>query len=748
MVSMIYDLLYCMPLSVILVMIIGPYLGLIELNRPTYIASVFLSVFVAWYQYADKKLKILIPLVVTAVGAGGVLLFRSGQMPELLWKYSFVVWILIFAVFGLLLSKLICFSVWLRRLSGLVLAGVAFASCLLEIKTAKSIVALLFLLLLLFLAEEVQEHWKKSGNSDKKPHMVFIAPFLVLACGIVYFLPAPERPYDWAFAVNIWENMTENLRKTTRFLPGNSEEYGRLGFSESGSILGSFNRDGKEIMELTAGKDAGPLLYLSGKVFNKYDGRQWVMTEEQATPDVMLDTMETEVAVEKYDYKYEDDYLRKTGYFLKYQYFRTKVLFMPLKPRLEGDKVSDISFTFKDGEIVAKKKQGYGTEYRVNFNRLNKEHKVFEEFVNAASPIDKKEWRNETVRYALQKAPGYSYEDYLQYRERVKQMYYEPVNCSPEVEELLEEVFEGCESDYARLKRLELWLASMTYTNNPGKFPTKVDSPESFLDYFLLEKPEGYCVHFTTAFAMIARSMGYPTRCVQGFYVYRGNEETVMVTTDMSHSWPEVYFDHVGWVPFEPTPSPYRDVAWSLRSEEDALRAEQEDGQEKEWGGVTPFYADDSPILPSEEPVEEPKKKMGNPLPILIPIALAVLFAFGYLAIDARATIKRFEKLEPEEKIRARCRQNLYLFSVLESRPESGETLEEYGKRVGGEYSEKAKGFLNCYEELSYLREPVTEDQIETVERSFEELCNLLKERKKHKYFIYWLRSFSEKNRK
>ncbi|MCC6270599.1 MAG: transglutaminase domain-containing protein [Microbacteriaceae bacterium] len=70
----------------------------------------------------------------------------------------------------------------------------------------------------------------------------------------------------------------------------------------------------------------------------------------------------------------------------------------------------------------------------------------------------------------------------------------------------------------------------------------------------------GYCIHFASAMAVMARTLGIPSRvavgllpgekladAAQGPHVYR-------VTTQDVHTWPELYFDGIGWTRFEPTP--------------------------------------------------------------------------------------------------------------------------------------------------------------------------------------------------
>lgn len=80
----------------------------------------------------------------------------------------------------------------------------------------------------------------------------------------------------------------------------------------------------------------------------------------------------------------------------------------------------------------------------------------------------------------------------------------------------------------------------------------------------------GYCVHFASAMAVMARSLGIPSRVVVGFLP--GSSQLIngvssyAVTTHDLHSWPELYFQNIGWVQFEPTPgrgqlSEYADVS-------------------------------------------------------------------------------------------------------------------------------------------------------------------------------------------
>jgi transglutaminase-like putative cysteine protease len=77
-----------------------------------------------------------------------------------------------------------------------------------------------------------------------------------------------------------------------------------------------------------------------------------------------------------------------------------------------------------------------------------------------------------------------------------------------------------------------------------------------------LEVRSGYCVHFSSAMAAMARTLGIPARVAVGFTpgmlgaVEGTGAEQVQytVTTHDLHAWPELYFQDIGWVRFEPTP--------------------------------------------------------------------------------------------------------------------------------------------------------------------------------------------------
>ena len=73
---------------------------------------------------------------------------------------------------------------------------------------------------------------------------------------------------------------------------------------------------------------------------------------------------------------------------------------------------------------------------------------------------------------------------------------------------------------------------------------------------FLFESKRGYCEYFASAMGDMLRSLGIPTRLVNGYGPGTLDNQThqYVVHGDDVHTWVESYFPKYGWIPFEPTP--------------------------------------------------------------------------------------------------------------------------------------------------------------------------------------------------
>ena len=88
-----------------------------------------------------------------------------------------------------------------------------------------------------------------------------------------------------------------------------------------------------------------------------------------------------------------------------------------------------------------------------------------------------------------------------------------------------------------------------------------LDSPSGAaknpLDHFLFESKRGHCEFYSTAMAVLLRTIGIPTRNVTGFVggTYNRFGHFYAVRQGDAHSWVEVYLDGIGWTLFDPTPA-------------------------------------------------------------------------------------------------------------------------------------------------------------------------------------------------
>jgi transglutaminase-like putative cysteine protease len=113
------------------------------------------------------------------------------------------------------------------------------------------------------------------------------------------------------------------------------------------------------------------------------------------------------------------------------------------------------------------------------------------------------------------------------------------------------ELTQNAPTNYDAVKAVELWLQdNFTYAE---RVPTH-DFP---LMGFLEDDKRGYCQQFSGAMALMLRMSGIPARVAAGFAPgsYNKDSREYRVRDLDAHSWVEVWFTGIGWVPFDPTPA-------------------------------------------------------------------------------------------------------------------------------------------------------------------------------------------------
>ena len=110
------------------------------------------------------------------------------------------------------------------------------------------------------------------------------------------------------------------------------------------------------------------------------------------------------------------------------------------------------------------------------------------------------------------------------------------------------------EGPYQKAKAIETFLKTnytYAFANSDGDRMAEGRDP---VDWFLFDHPEGTCGQFSSAFVILARSVGIPARVASGWAI-DDDRGTQTVYTDQAHQWAEVALDGLGWVTFEPTAS-------------------------------------------------------------------------------------------------------------------------------------------------------------------------------------------------
>ena len=125
-----------------------------------------------------------------------------------------------------------------------------------------------------------------------------------------------------------------------------------------------------------------------------------------------------------------------------------------------------------------------------------------------------------------------------------------PDDVPERVQNLAAQLTANYSNTYDRALAIERYLRDFPYTLDVPSPPTDQD----IADYFLFDLQKGYCDYYATSMVVMARSIGLPARLATGYIGgIQQDEGQYLVTEDLAHSWPQIYFPGYGWIDFEPT---------------------------------------------------------------------------------------------------------------------------------------------------------------------------------------------------
>ncbi|OIH92954.1 MULTISPECIES: DUF3488 and transglutaminase-like domain-containing protein [unclassified Curtobacterium] len=131
-----------------------------------------------------------------------------------------------------------------------------------------------------------------------------------------------------------------------------------------------------------------------------------------------------------------------------------------------------------------------------------------------------------------------------------------PEDLPANISDTAERVAGGVSGEYQQARALEQWFRSDLFTySETAPVEQGYDGDSMDVVSTFLQVREGYCVHFSSAMAVMARSLGIPSRIAVGYRAGAPQPDgEYAVSNRQLHSWPELYIEGAGWVAFEPTP--------------------------------------------------------------------------------------------------------------------------------------------------------------------------------------------------
>ena len=121
------------------------------------------------------------------------------------------------------------------------------------------------------------------------------------------------------------------------------------------------------------------------------------------------------------------------------------------------------------------------------------------------------------------------------------------------IPQLAEQITASSASNYDKAAAIEQYLRTrFGYTLQLPR-----TRPQDPLANFLFERKQGHCEYFASSMAVMLRTLGIPSRIVNGFRGGEFNDLTgqYVVRASNAHSWVEAFFPGFGWISFDPTPA-------------------------------------------------------------------------------------------------------------------------------------------------------------------------------------------------
>ena len=167
-----------------------------------------------------------------------------------------------------------------------------------------------------------------------------------------------------------------------------------------------------------------------------------------------------------------------------------------------------------------------------------------------------------------------------------------PEDSYENISELARVITNGSNTPYEATRRIEDHLRSNYSFSLSG---AKINPRSDIVSVFLFETRQGHFDHFASAMVILLRTIEIPARITVGFVLddssFNSTTKNFELSDKQAWAWPQVYFENLGWIDFNPTPT--RDLV---------LRSDQNKNDEnllanRSMGSSSSFMYDDAELL-------------------------------------------------------------------------------------------------------------------------------------------------------
>jgi len=247
------------------------------------------------------------------------------------------------------------------------------------------------------------------------------------------------------------------------------------------------------------------------------------------------------------------------------------------------------------------------------------------------------------------------------YPYRVTDYYLQLSPTLPErVRQLSETVTKEAKSPYDKALAIKHYLSQFDYSLEVKAPPQGTDG----VDYFLFTQKSGNCVQFTSAMAVMLRSIGVPSRVSRGYAPGEWDAATGSSTlrAKQRHAWPEVYFPSYGWVEFEATPTTGSVLVATAVADSEIVG-----GDEEEW-----MDEDEDEMLGFGGTGTTSRNRRGPTLPLAI---IGIILLIFTLRSAASRWLRRFTRPDLASEVYGKM---CSLASLVRLSPKPQQTPLEY----------------------------------------------------------------------